>query len=120
MLRLAAVEVHEAHEIFLVERVDVYARFVVKAVNEIRVLYDKHPFGAALVYEICRQSPLVFAGELVLRVGGELAVIRRVEEYEIVLLRVSLTQELLEVEVVYSGIGKVPKVMMRPSQLRQK
>jgi len=120
MLRLAVVAVHEAHEIFLVERADIYALFVVKIVYEIGVLDDHHPFRMAIVYQVFRQSPLVFACELILRIGGELAVIRRIKKDEVILLRVSLMQELFEVKVVYFGIGKVPKVMMRPSQLRQK
>ena len=84
MLGRTVVAVHKADLIGLVERMDIDMGMVIEMVNKVCVFDHKHPLRTAAVDKQVGQAQVIGTGELFLRIGAELAVVRGIEKYKIV------------------------------------
>ncbi len=85
MFYLSVITVHKTYKVALVKCKDIYARTIIQAVYIIGMFYYHHPFGRTLADKIVGKPLLVIAGKLIFRISAELAVIRRIEKYEVIL-----------------------------------
>lgn len=114
MFYLSVITVHKTYKVALVKCKDIYARTIIQAVYIIGMFYYHHPFGRTLADKIVGKPLLVIAGKLIFRISAELAVIRRIEKYEVILIRSMFKEEPLEIKIAYMCGGKLVGQLPRP------
>lgn len=113
MLGRTVVAVHKADLIGLVERMDIDMGMVIEMVNKVCVFDHKHPLRTAAVDKQVGQAQVIGTGELFLRIGAELAVVRGIEKYKIVGRRLVQIKKGLKVKTFYNGVGHTPLHLAR-------
>lgn len=99
MLCIPVIPVLETHQILFVKRPERKMSLIVQPKDGWRVFNDKHEPGFTVVYQIIRQTFLIFDAEGVLSVGAELAVIWGVQKNEVVCCGSMGVEKCFEVQI---------------------
>ena len=92
------ITVHKTYHILFIKRAYIYSFLIIKRINEVRILNYQHPSCLTLFYQEISQTGMVFLRKFILRIRAELAVVRRIQEHEIILCRLMFTQEILKIK----------------------